>query len=46
MTQLFEEKIEEFIESGRLNMKELQAFYKLRTQVLHSRIKELNTIVH
>jgi len=45
MSQLFEDKIEEFIEEGSLTMKEIQAFYKLKTKILHSRIKELNKLV-
>ena len=31
MLQLFEDKVEAFIEGGNLDMKELQAYYKVRT---------------
>ena len=45
MLQLFEEKVEAFVEGGSLEMKELQAFYKVRTRILHMRINELNKLV-
>lgn len=36
MTELFEDKIEEFIEKDdQFSMRELQAFYKMRTKILH-----------
>lgn len=46
MLQLFEDKVELYIETkGNLDMKELQAFYKVRTKILHMRINELNKLV-
>ncbi len=46
MTQLFEVQIEDYIEREHtLSMKELQAFYKMRTRILHSKINELNHLV-
>jgi hypothetical protein len=45
MTQLFEDKIDGFISEGNLSVKELQAFYKVRTKVLHRKITELNKLV-
>lgn len=45
MTQMFEDKVEEFIEQNQLSMKELQAYYKVRTKILHYRITELNLLV-
>lgn len=45
MTELFEDKIDEFISENTLTMKELQAFYKVRTKILHGRITELNKLV-
>lgn len=46
MIQFFEDKIEEYIEKGcTLTMKELQAYYKLRTKILHRKISELNQLV-
>jgi hypothetical protein len=46
MTELYEDKIEEFIEQhSSFSMKELQAFYKMRTKILHSRINELSKLV-
>jgi hypothetical protein len=46
MTEMFEDKIEEFIEQhSNFSMKELQAFYKMRTKILHSRINELTKLV-
>jgi len=46
MTDHFEDQIEAFIENNSsFTMRELQAFYKLRTKVLHQRIIELNRLV-
>ncbi|CDW84645.1 UNKNOWN [Stylonychia lemnae] len=47
MTQLFDDQIEEYIERKEtgLSMRELQAFYKIRTKILHSKISELNQLV-
>jgi len=44
MTIQFESELEGFLESD-LDMKELQAFYRMKTKLLQSRIQELNKLV-
>lgn len=47
MTQLFDDQIEDFIErkESNLSLREVQAFYKIRTRILHGKINELNHLV-
>lgn len=44
MMQLFDERIEKFVEAD-LKMDELQAYYKMQTRALNTRIVELKKIV-
>eukprot|EP00347_Sterkiella_histriomuscorum_P000691 403374873 len=47
MTQLFDDQIEDYIErkESNLSLREVQAFYKIRTRILHGKITELNHLV-
>ena len=47
MTRLFDDQIEDYIErrESNLSLREVQAFYKMRTRILHGKIRELNHLV-
>lgn len=47
MTRLFDDQIEDYIErrESNLSLREVQAFYKIRTRILHGKIRELNHLV-